>query len=677
MKRFFKLLSIIGLFLCSSLIMTGCDDDLILVTGVDLYTNEIFIDVNESVDLSYKVYPSNATNKKVTFWSTDENIASVDENGKVTLKNNGEASIIIRSVDGGYEDYCKIATNIDPDAIGWDTSDKLSSVSGQTYSATGSMALNQIMKLKLNYFIDGEESDKVTNKKVKFTSSNTSNIQVINETEGIIKAVNNQILTGDKAYSDITATITTMEGSLTTTCRIYINEYSSLNHLYLNYKNGNTPVLSQRNGSETIYLTSGSGSVEYYTYITNMSDVVKTDYDLTVESSDSNLFTVTDFVNDEGIYGFKLTPSAQNEGTGALYIRSTCSDENGKTIRCSVNVTVQAKINSVVASATPRIDGGVEVLQNGEIFSIDLTYKKAGGDVIEGATRDIYFDNLEDIDVNLGNGQKSKLSNFIADYGNNQFKVKQVPADPTQKFKLTGYIYAENIEGSEMIPFTYEFYLRNSLDGIVVTNEPKAPADPIPNKGISSITLTCGGTAELYAYATTYDYSKTEPAIVTALVSDENLIGIMPGANTNLFGVIGLEEGVATITFVASDGIVEVRYDVTVYVVPSVATINLYGTQSNGVLSEVIDKDATEYQTSANELKLYVELQANDGYEIECPEGVKLTVDGATIRDIIENSKVIREITIDLSQLSSGQSKQITIVSERFLVSRTITIKKA
>ena len=677
MRKLFKLLIMVGVLLCSSLVMSGCDKDIILVTGVDLYTNEIYIDINETVDLSYKVYPSNATNKKVTFWSTDENVASVDQNGKVTLKNDGEASIVVRSVDGGFEDYCKIATNVDPEAIVWDTSDKLTAVAGNSsYSAFGSMALNQVMKLKLDYIIDGVESDKVTNKKVKFTSSNTSNIEVINESEGIIKAVNNQIITGDKAYADITATVTTMDRTLSATCRIYINEYSSLDHLFVNYKNGNAPVLNERNGSETIYLTSGGASVDLYTYITNMSSVVKTDYDISIESSDPNKFSVEMSEDGEnGLYGFKLTPSTSNEGPATLYIRTTCSDENGKTIRCSINVVVQAQIASVEASSTSRVDNGVEILQNGEIFGINLTYKKGDGLIIEGAERTIYFDSLDEIEVagltsKNGSGT-AKLSEYIADYGRNQFKVIDVPESPTQKFKLTGYVYPENVEGGTPITFEYEFYLRNTLDGIIVTRTEKGDADPIPNKGISSVTIPEGGEIDLFAYATTYDFSKTEPAIVSVYVDDENMIGIQKDDFSNKVSVRGFAQGSGKITFVATDGLVEVVYVVDVYIVASVANIDLYKTQSNGILTDKIESDSVV--VTGDTVTLYMELSATDGYAIECPTGCVVNVTNAVVEDEVVGVKVLKKITINMS---GAITKTVTISVDRYLLSRTITITK-
>lgn len=684
MKKFLKIFCILTMFVCSGLIMGGCDDELVLVTGVDLYTNEIYADVNDSFDLSYKVYPSNATNKKVTFSSTDENIASVDEAGKVTLKSAGEATIVVRSVDGGFEDVCKIITNIDPEAIAWETGDKLTAHLGVGYSATGSMALNQVMKLKLDYILDGVESDKVTNKKVVFTSSNPSNIQVINESEGIIKAINNEIISGDKAFSDITATLTTTTGTLSATCRIYINEYSSLDHLFVKYTEGDTPVLNYRNGSETIFLTSGGESVDFYAYITNMSDVVKTDYEMMVETGSESPFKIENFTSKNGIYKFRLTPSEDKVGPGTLYIRTTCSDESGKSIRCSINVMVQAEIKSVQATATNRTaDDGYEILQNGEIFSVGLKYFNADGDEIVGVTRDINFVDLSTITISglsspSNPGEPAKLSEFIADYGNNQFKVTRVPDNPKQLFVLKGLIYVENVETSASIAFEYKFYLRNPLESLIVSDVPKTGA--VPSVGVSTLTLPAGGETPLYAYATTYNFALTEPAEVSLVVDNSGLVSFEK-RSTNEFMIIasGTTQGEAVITFIATDGVSTITYDVHVYVVAQVAKIGFYSNfDTNGQLTSPIDSSVF-YEVSGTTARIYFMVEPASGeYVLECQAGVSVKAKNGTIHESVLATplKVLRYIDVDISALSVGQTKTIEITCERFLVSQSLTLKK-
>ena len=78
------------------------------VNGVSLNYSELELNVDDSKDLIAQVLPTNATNKEVIWSTTDEEVASVDENGKVTALKVGETMITVTTVDGGYKDYCII-----------------------------------------------------------------------------------------------------------------------------------------------------------------------------------------------------------------------------------------------------------------------------------------------------------------------------------------------------------------------------------------------------------------------------------------------------------------------------------------------------------------------------------------------------------------------------------------
>lgn len=666
MRKILRTIFLIGIFLCSSLLLSGCGEDLILVTGVDLYTNEIHANVNDTVDLSYKVYPSNATNKKVTFWSTDKNIADVDENGKVTIKANGEASIVVRSVDGGFEDYCKIVTNIDPDQLSWEFGEKIIEVKDQDYSGVTSMSLNQIMKLKVRFMQEGQESDIVTNRAVTFTSSNTTNIQVINEKEGIIKACHDAIVEGERAFSDITATLKTKEGELSTTCRVYITKSSSQESLYVQYVDGGTNVLNERNGSETIFLTSSGDTVDFYCFIANETNEVLTDYDIEITNGITKpgatpLYTIEHTDSSNGIHKFSLTPG-EIEDTGALYIKTTCSDQNGKVIRATINVTVQAEIKSVEATATERNENGIEVLLGGEIFSLNLEYFDdfINGEIIKGAKRDIYFDELD-----------SETAKYVSYYGNNQFKIKKVPVNPRSVFSINGYIYVENVESSEKINFEYLFYIRNSLESLMVFNEPKTQG--VTNIGISDVTLTLGSVKTLYAYATTYDFQKTSPTRVSMTCQDVDLISYQFDG-VNGFIIEAVELGDTVLSFVATDGISTIEYKVNLHIVASTAKIVFYENYENAFKNEITGN----FVVDGDVAKIYVCVEPLDGNIIENESSVLLTASDGTIKTDIDtiNRRVYRYIELDISNLQIGQTKTVLVEAERVLAKGAITIVK-
>lgn len=76
--------------------------EIVSTTGVTV-SGPSEVKVNSTITLSVKVKPNNATNKKVTWKSSDSSIASVNQNGKVTGLKEGKVDIIVRTEDGSYE----------------------------------------------------------------------------------------------------------------------------------------------------------------------------------------------------------------------------------------------------------------------------------------------------------------------------------------------------------------------------------------------------------------------------------------------------------------------------------------------------------------------------------------------------------------------------------------------
>lgn len=76
------------------------------VTGIELDKNTSELKVGDKIKLNATVKPDNATDKTVTWSSSDNNIAFVDENGEVIAKQIGTCDIIASA--GGMTAECKI-----------------------------------------------------------------------------------------------------------------------------------------------------------------------------------------------------------------------------------------------------------------------------------------------------------------------------------------------------------------------------------------------------------------------------------------------------------------------------------------------------------------------------------------------------------------------------------------
>ena len=86
----------------------GGSTDPVAVTGVSLEKNQTSITVGGSEVLSYTIAPNNATNKGVTWTSSNTNVATVSETGRVTAVAEGNSTITVRTSDGGYTATCAV-----------------------------------------------------------------------------------------------------------------------------------------------------------------------------------------------------------------------------------------------------------------------------------------------------------------------------------------------------------------------------------------------------------------------------------------------------------------------------------------------------------------------------------------------------------------------------------------
>ena len=83
-------------------------DNEISVTQIKLNTEEIELKEKTSFQLNAIVLPNEASNKKVTWSSNDESVATVDQTGKVKALKEGVATITVTSKDGIRTAKCEV-----------------------------------------------------------------------------------------------------------------------------------------------------------------------------------------------------------------------------------------------------------------------------------------------------------------------------------------------------------------------------------------------------------------------------------------------------------------------------------------------------------------------------------------------------------------------------------------
>jgi uncharacterized protein YjdB len=89
----------------------------VLATGISLNMSSLSLNVGDTETLNATVTPSNATNKTVSWKSSNTSVASVDQNGKVTAKAAGAANITATTTDGtNLSATCNVTVTTQDDA---------------------------------------------------------------------------------------------------------------------------------------------------------------------------------------------------------------------------------------------------------------------------------------------------------------------------------------------------------------------------------------------------------------------------------------------------------------------------------------------------------------------------------------------------------------------------------
>lgn len=81
---------------------------IIPVSGISLDKDSVILKEKESDILTATVKPDNATNKNVTWESSNPNVVTVDASGNVTAKKAGKATITVKTEDGNFEATCEV-----------------------------------------------------------------------------------------------------------------------------------------------------------------------------------------------------------------------------------------------------------------------------------------------------------------------------------------------------------------------------------------------------------------------------------------------------------------------------------------------------------------------------------------------------------------------------------------
>lgn len=87
------------------------DSNYVSTQSINIDKSSLNLNINDTTAVTASVYPTDATNKNVTWTSSDPTVATVDSTGKVTGLKAGIAIITATTVDGGKTATCNVNVN--------------------------------------------------------------------------------------------------------------------------------------------------------------------------------------------------------------------------------------------------------------------------------------------------------------------------------------------------------------------------------------------------------------------------------------------------------------------------------------------------------------------------------------------------------------------------------------
>jgi len=286
----------------------------VAVTGVTLdKTTSAMLVGGDDLQLTATVAPDDATNKNVTWTSSNDKIATVDQTGKVTAVAAGTATITVTTEDGGKTATCVVTTTV-----------PVASVTLDQTSAT--LVEGDQLDLVATITPDNATEQGVT------WSSDKEDIAIVNGS-GKVTA---------KAPGVAVITVTTVDGSKTATCQITVEKKIIL--------------------PASISMATSLGFVDGGEAQTLTATVLPADADdKSIEWTSSNdaVATVVDGV---------VTP----QGVGNCVITAKCVADKNVTAECAVTVTA-----STVAVTGVSLDQATLEITEGEHASLKATVTPA------------------------------------------------------------------------------------------------------------------------------------------------------------------------------------------------------------------------------------------------------------------------------------------------------------
>jgi len=380
----------------SNTIATGTTETT-AVTGVSVDLDEVTLRAGQTTKLTATVSPSNATNKSVTWKSSNTAVATVS-NGTVTAKAGGTATITCTTADGGYTASCMVTVTTSVNGISLSPT-ALTLEWGKTSSLTATISPTNATNKTVHWSTSNSSVATVDNGVVKGVSAGTATITAMAE-DGGYKATCAVTVKVSPTGVKLNASSTTLNVGNTTTLTATVSPSNATNK-NVTWSSSNTAVATVSGGKVTA-VANGTATITCKTadggYAATCTVTVKTPVSgVSLNVSSASLYknwtkTLTATVSPSTASNKSVTWSSDNTAVATVSSSGVVTGKsNGTaTITCktvdgsytaSCKVTVSTQVNGVLLEPQVVALSPVNV-RTGPSTSYEVITKLQTGDTL-------------------------------------------------------------------------------------------------------------------------------------------------------------------------------------------------------------------------------------------------------------------------------------------------------
>lgn len=284
------------------------------VEKIELDRSELFLKKGETASLNATIFPADASNRSLKWETSDNSVATVDANGKVTAVGNGDATVFVSSADGGFTAYCNVSVTTSVSGLSLNPSEF-------TLESIGSSFI-------IEPVVSPEDASDIS---VVWKSEDAKVVSV--SSDGTVTAV---------GPGTTTVKATTNDGSFTSSCTVTVK--SPAQHISLDKTS--LKLLEGESGKLTATVYPLNSTQKVLTWVSDAPEVASVDGEGNVTARKAGTATVTVKVAENVTAVCKVTVISRV--TGISLSEATVELKPGETRQLTATVLPQNASNAEV-----------------------------------------------------------------------------------------------------------------------------------------------------------------------------------------------------------------------------------------------------------------------------------------------------------------------------------------